>query len=210
MTTRYATIYADPPWEFKTRSAKGKGRSAEAHYDCMPTPEIKALPVADLAAPTSCLFLWTTNPVLPQALDVMAAWGFTFKAVAFCWVKRTKHGKWHFGGGHWTRANAELCLLGVRGEPKRVSCAVPMLVEAQLREHSRKPDEVRAGIERLVAGPYVELFARQSSPGWATAFSDESKLFDAGPIRTRRFPSSAARPSVRALLDAERQMRLIE
>ena len=70
MTTRYPTIYADPPWEFKTWSAKGKGRSAEAHYDCMPTPEIKALPVADLAAPTSCLFMWTTNPVLPQALDV--------------------------------------------------------------------------------------------------------------------------------------------
>ena len=121
MTTRYATIYADPPWEFKTRSAKGKGRSAEAHYDCMPTPRSRPCRLRTWRRPPRA-FLWTTNPVLPQALDVMAAWGFTFKAVAFCWVKRTKHGKWHFGGGHWTRANAELCLLGVRGEPKRVSC----------------------------------------------------------------------------------------
>ena len=193
MAESYPVIYADPPWEFKTRSAKGKGRSAEAHFDVMTIPEIKALPVADLATPNACLFLWVTNPQLARALEVMAAWGFTYKTVAFCWVKRTKRGKWHFGTGFWTHANAELCLLGVRGKPKRVSRVVRMLVEAPLRQHSQKPDEVRAGIERLVAGPYLELFARTTAPGWATAYSPQAGMLDAGPVATRRMPSSLTR-----------------
>lgn len=186
----YSAILADPPWRFATYSAKGLGRSAEAHYDCLSLPEIKALPVGELALPDSCLFLWATNPLLPQALEVMAAWGFTYKTVAFCWSKRTKHGKWHIGTGYWTRANAELCLLGTRGKPRRLSRGVRMLVEAPIRQHSRKPDEVRAGIEALVLGPYLELFARESAPGWSVTFSDQAGLLDAGPVATRRIPST--------------------
>jgi N6-adenosine-specific RNA methylase IME4 len=158
MAEKYPVIYADPPWTFAVYSAKGKGRSAEAHYDCMSLDDIKALPVAALAMPDCCLFLWVTNPTLIQGLSVMEAWGFAYKTVAFCWTKPR-----FMGLGYWTRANAELCLLGTRGKPKRRDAGVRMHVESPRREHSRKPDEVRAGIERLVAGPYVELFARQSA-----------------------------------------------
>lgn len=158
----FGAIMADPPWTFATYSAKGKGRSAEQHYGCMSLDDIKALPVADVAAPDCCLFLWATNPMLPQALEVMAAWGFAYKTVAFCW---TKPG--FMGLGYWTRANAELCLLGTRGKPKRQDAGVRMLIEAKRREHSRKPDEARDRIARLVPGPYCELFAREQSPGWS-------------------------------------------
>src|SRR5262244_2871522 len=102
-------IYADPPWTFKTYSYKGKGRSAEAHYDCMTIPEMKAMPVADYAAADCVLFLWVTNPLLPVGFDVITAWGFEYSTVAFLWAKTTKHGKWHFGNGYWTRANPEQC-----------------------------------------------------------------------------------------------------
>jgi N6-adenosine-specific RNA methylase IME4 len=130
--------------------------------------------------------------MLPQALSVIDAWGFTYKTVGFFWVKRTKHGKSHIGTGYWTRANPEQCLLATRGRPKRVSASVRALVEAPLREHSRKPDEVRERIQALVPGPYCELFARSSAPGWDVAFSDESGLFDGAcaPVATRRIPST--------------------
>lgn len=174
----YAAIYADPPWPFAVRSALGEGRSATQHYSVMTMPEIMRLPVADMAADSCALFLWVTNPTLPAALDVMRAWGFTYKAVAFCWAKRTPTDQaWHMGLGYWTRANVELVLLGTRGRPIRNARDVRQLVVAPRREHSRKPDEVRAGIERLVPGPYVELFARTRVPGWDVAFSDQADRF---------------------------------
>ena len=100
----YSAILADPPWQFATYSAKGKGRSAEAHYDCMAPADIKALPVAEWAAPDCALFLWATDPSLPQALEVIASWGFVYKTVAFTWVKTTKDGAgFPIGCGYWTR-----------------------------------------------------------------------------------------------------------
>ena len=116
----YRVIYADPPWTFSTYSRKGKGRSAEAYYDCMTLPELKALPVAEWAADDCVLLLWTTDPLLPTALEVIRAWGFTYKTVGFYWAKLNKsadptvyHEASFFTGlGFWTRANPELCLLG--------------------------------------------------------------------------------------------------
>jgi N6-adenosine-specific RNA methylase IME4 len=164
---RYAVILADPPWTFATYSRKGKGRSAEAHYDCMSFADIKALPVADWAAPDCALFLWVTDPSLPQALEVLSAWGFTYKTVAFTWVKTTKDGTgFPIGCGYWTRANPEQCLLATRGRLQRLSRAVPQLILAPRREHSRKPDEVYGRIEALVSGPFLELFARAPRAGW--------------------------------------------
>jgi N6-adenosine-specific RNA methylase IME4 len=200
MSVRYPVVYADPPWNFKCYSAKGKARGAEAHYDCMTLDQIKALPVRDLAADDCCLFLWVTNPTLPQAFEVIGAWGFTYKTVAFCWAKTTVRGLRHVGMGYWSRANAELCLLATRGKPKRSAADVRMLVDAPVGQHSEKPEEVRRRIERLVAGPYVELFARRSAPGWETAFSPQVGLLDTGPVRTRRVPSgSSCTPSATAL-----------
>ena len=163
----YKVIYADPPWTFATYSRKGKGRSAEAHYDCMSLADIKALPVADWAAPDCALFLWATDPSLPQALGVIEAWGFAYKTVAFTWAKTTKDGAgFPIGCGYWTRANPKQCLLATRGRPQRLSRAVPQLIVAPRREHSRKPDEVYKRIEALVPGPYLELFARAPREGW--------------------------------------------
>jgi N6-adenosine-specific RNA methylase IME4 len=162
----YGVIYADPPWSFRTWSDRGKGRSAENHYAVMSDSEIRNLPVADIAAPSCALFLWTTGPKLFDAKGVIEAWGFNYKTIAFTWVKLTQAGRPAFGCGYWTRANAEMCLLATRGSPKRLHADVPQVVLAPRREHSRKPDEVAARIERLVAGPYIELFARQLRPGW--------------------------------------------
>jgi N6-adenosine-specific RNA methylase IME4 len=193
----YRTIYADPPWRFATYSEKGKGRSAEAHYDCMSLAEIKALPVKDWAAPDAALFLWTTDPMLRHAMEVLDAWGFAYKTVAFYWVKLNKGRDgsvlaphdFFTGMGFWTRANPELCLLATRGHPQRRAADVAKLLLAPRREHSRKPDEAQARIERLVDGPYLELFARSSRPGW-DSLGNQAGLFDAGPVRTRRRPSS--------------------
>jgi N6-adenosine-specific RNA methylase IME4 len=162
----YGAIYADPPWSFVNYSRKGKGRSAEAHYDCMGLDEIKTMPVVDWAARDCALFLWTTDPLLPHALEVIAAWGFVYKAVAFNWVKTTKDGTgFPIGCGYWTRANPELCLLATRGRPQRISRSVRQLILAPRRAHSQKPEEVYERIESLVPGPYLELFARERWPG---------------------------------------------
>jgi N6-adenosine-specific RNA methylase IME4 len=195
-------IYADPPWRFATYSDKGKGRSAEAHYDCLTIPEIKALPVADWAAPDSVLLLWATDPLLPRALEVIEAWGFTYKTVGFYWAKLNKTVAAHLSGdwpllaerdfftgmGFWTRANPELCLLATRGKPKRQAGDVRKLLIAPRREHSRKPEEAYQRIERLLPGPYLEMFARRGRPGWAV-WGNQPELFDQGPVTTRRRPS---------------------
>jgi N6-adenosine-specific RNA methylase IME4 len=174
----YRVIYADPPWSWAAWSKKGEGRSALNHYSTLSLPEIKALPVADLAAEDSVLLLWAINSMLPQALEVMHAWSFTFKTVAFTWAKQTSTGRtWHMGCGYWTRQNTEQVLLGTRGKPKRLARDVRQLLVAPVREHSRKPDGIRSDIEALLPGPYVECFARESFPGWDVAYSDEPERF---------------------------------
>ena len=189
---RYGVIYADPPWSFRNWSAKGTGRNAVSHYDCLDLDSVAALPIADLAADNSALFLWAVDPLLPRAIDLMRAWGFEYKTVAFYWVKlnvNPKHEVDFFTGlGYWTRANPEQCLLGTRGKPPRQAKDVRRLVVERRREHSRKPECVRERIERLVAVPYVELFARETKPGW-DCWGDQVALFDHGPVATRRQPS---------------------
>lgn len=194
----FGVILADPPWRFATFSEKGRGRcpdgkrtngngnfvdglnnSPERHYATMTLDQIKALPVAESAANNCLLLLWAVDPMIPQALDVGAAWGFTFKTVGFVWAKERRitssRGKnvddpdlkrFPIGTGYWTRSNPEICLLFTRGKPRRLSAAVRKLLIAPRREHSRKPDEQYGRIEALVGGPYLELFARQARPGW--------------------------------------------
>lgn len=166
---QYQVIYADPPWQFTARSPKGQGRHADRHYDVMTLEDIKSLPVADIAGPDCVLFLWAIDPMLPQALEVMAAWGFEFKTVGFYWTKRCKRdfSKPHIGTGYWTRANPEQCLLGTRGRPKRINAGVRKWVDHQVGEHSHKPPLVRARIERLMGDvPRLEMFSRQNAVGW--------------------------------------------
>ena len=176
---RYGVIYADPPWTFKTYSPKGsEKKSAKAHYDLMTTDEIKALPVRDIAADDCVLFLWATYPNLLEALETIKAWGFEYKTVGFTWVKRNrKSGSWFWGLGYWTRSNAEVCLLATKGHPKRVSRSVHSVVDARVRERSRKPDDVRNRIVQLCGDvPRIELFARQRADGW-DSWGDEVGLY---------------------------------
>ena len=136
-------IYADPPWRYTQKGLQG---AAEKHYPTMGIDEICALPVADL----------------------INAWGFTYKSVAFVWLKKNRKSEsWFYGLGFWTRGNAEVCLLATRGHPKRQAANVHQFIIAPIQEHSRKPDEARDKIVALMGDvPRVELFARQSPPGW--------------------------------------------
>lgn len=166
---KYNIIYADPPWPYYTYSKKGQGRSAESHYPTMSIEEIKALPVGDLAAKDCALFMWTTFPVWPEALEVPKAWGFEYKTVAFVWVKQNRKSDGLFWGmGHWTRSNAEVCILATKGNPKCMDHGVHQVIISHVQEHSRKPEEARTRIVQLMGDlPRIELFARQVTPGWA-------------------------------------------
>jgi N6-adenosine-specific RNA methylase IME4 len=189
MQNKYGAIYADPPWPFRNWSAKGTGRNAISHYACLGFEALTALPIAGLAAEDCALFLWAVDPLLDKAIELIRAWGFEYKTVAFYWVKQNSKSEGFFTGlGYWTRANPEQCLLATRGRPKRRGRNVRKLIIEPRREHSRKPDEVRDRIERLVPGPYLELFARHTKPGW-DCWGDQPGLFDQGTVVTRRQPS---------------------
>ena len=119
-------------------------------------------------APDSALFLWATFPQLPDALRLIEAWGFQYKTVAFVWLKQNRRSPgWFYGLGFWTRGNAEVCLLATRGHPKRQAANIHQFIISPIEEHSKKPDEAREKILALMGDvPRVELFARQSPPGW--------------------------------------------
>lgn len=171
---RFGAILADPPWTFKTWSPKGRGRAPK--YPTMSVEQIGALRVQEIAADDCVLFLWMSWPMLYDAIHVINAWGFKYKTCAFCWAKRDPRG-WLFAGtGYWTRANSEACLLATRGKPKRLHADVPQIILEDRREHSRKPDRIYERIERLVPGPYLELFARTHRRGWS-AWGDEVGKF---------------------------------
>lgn len=173
---RYPVVLADPPWPYEVYSRDtGAGRSAEAHYSTMTIAEIMALPIPDVLAKDACLFLWATWPTLKFAFMAAEAWGLTYKTDAFLWVKTRQKAMerrvedpsvWFTGMGFWTRANTEPCLLFTQGHPKRKAKDVRQLVVAPFTRHSAKPPIVHSRIERLVEGPYLELFARERHEGW--------------------------------------------
>ena len=173
----FGAIVADPPWRFFNYSAKGEVKNPVAQYDCMSLSEIKALPVANLAKPDSALVMWATAPMLPQALEVMQAWGFAFKSVG-AWAKESKSGKKiAFGTGYVFRSASEFYLVGTIGKPEIKSRSVRNLIWSPIREHSRKPDQIYEDIEALFFGPFLDLFSRQSRPGWTT-WGNEVGKFD--------------------------------
>lgn len=173
----YGVIYADPPWSFKTWSGPEKSlasRGTVAPYKTMSMDELRALPVADLAADNCMLICWIVWPTLPEALQLIKDWGFTYKTCAFSWMKADVSTVNLFpdevdarmGLGYYTRSNSEVALLATRGKPKRKSAYVRQGIIAPIREHSRKPDGVHGRIEELTDGAYCELFGRQLRSGW--------------------------------------------
>lgn len=168
MGKKYKIIYADPPWQYRVYSKKGQGRSAENHYHTMNIKDIMALPVDKIADKDCILFLWITFPCLKEGIEVMERWGFKYKTCGFNWVKRNKKKNTYFMGlGFWTRSNSEVCLIGTKGQPKRVSKSVSQICDARIMEHSKKPAEIRERIVELCGElPRVELFARDKVKGW--------------------------------------------
>jgi N6-adenosine-specific RNA methylase IME4 len=164
----YGAILADPPWRFETWSDKGRDRSPDRHYRTISYPEIGFFDVGSLAKKDCVLFLWVTWPMLLDGIHLIERWGFKYKTCAFAWMKTDSAQNVWAGTGYWTRANSEVCLLATRGHPKRLKADVRQGIIAPRREHSRKPDEIHGRIQRLVAGPYLELFARQPRSGWTT------------------------------------------
>jgi N6-adenosine-specific RNA methylase IME4 len=154
----------------------------------MGVDDIAAMPIKDRAADDSHLFMWITGPMFVEGkhIPIMKAWGFRPSSVAFTWIKLKKRAptlffdrdSFHVGLGLTTRKNAEFVVLGRRGSCRRLAKDVRELVLEPVREHSRKPDEVAARIERYCAGPYLELFARAERPGW-TCWGNEVGKFGA-------------------------------
>lgn len=175
----FGTILADPPWRFLTRSEKGQGKSASQHYDTMSLDALKDLRVASFAERDSLLLMWATWPMLQDALDLMSAWGFTYKSGG-AWAKQSKTGRsWAFGTGYLFRSASEPFLLGTRGRPPLRSRSVRNLIVAPIREHSRKPADQYEMAETVGAGPYLELFARTRRPGWSSWGNEVGKYEEA-------------------------------
>lgn len=155
---KYPTILADPPWSISQRG-KYNSRSAESHYDLMPLSQIKAMPIQDLAADNAHLYLWVPNGLLPEGLEVIKAWGFKFRSPLY-WIKP------RLGLGNYIRNASETCLFATRGKAPVKFHAQPNWMFSPQQEHSHKPEEQFAVIERLSDGPYLELFARRRQLGW--------------------------------------------
>lgn len=187
----FSAILTDPPWAFKTYSGHKTTphRSAEDHYPTMDFEALKALPVKDLAAKDCALFMWVVGSHLDTAIALGQAWGFEVKTDAFYWLKERLVGAGQIdiftqdvpplriGMGYWTRKQVEACWMFTRGKPKRMSKSVRQVIVEPRREHSRKPDMTALLIEQLVAGPYLELFARAERPNW-TSWGNEIGKFN--------------------------------
>lgn len=166
-SNKYKIIYADPAWEYKDKALSGL-RGASCKYSVMSNDSIANLPIDKIASNDCILFLWVTMPKLSECFDIIKKWGFSYKTCGFVWIKKNKKADSLFWGmGHWTRSNAEICLIATRGNPKRISAKVHSVIISSIREHSRKPDETREKIVELCGDlPRIELFARQTIVGW--------------------------------------------
>lgn len=166
---KYSVIYADPPWAPDNKKTGSGGKSgASQQYDVMTTEEICALPVKDISADDSLLFMWWLTSMPEDALAVVKAWGFTLKNMTcFSFLKETSTGRDHFGMGYYSRANQEQCLIARRGKSIVKAHNVKQNIRERYRGHSYKPDEAYRRIERMCGGvPRIELFARRNWPGW--------------------------------------------
>ena len=183
---KYNIIYADPPWRYNDRKCSG---ACEHHYNTMSIKELCHLPIQNITADTCILFLWTTYPMLQEAIQLINAWGFKYKTIGFQWIKLNKKvinplfiqkNNMFFGLGRWTRGNTEPCLIAVKGKPKRISNKVSQIILEPIGIHSKKPEIVKDKIIELVGDmPRIELFARQKTEGW-DVWGNETDKFNGG------------------------------
>ena len=175
---KYNIIYADPPWSYDDK-LMGGNRGAFCKYQVLSINDIcnftiNNIPIRNLSADNCVLFMWVTHPKLNECLEVIKAWGFEYKTVAFTWIKLNKLANFPIypcnlftGLGRWTRGNAEICLLATKGQPQKFSSSVHSVIITPIERHSKKPDEARRRIVELCGDlPKIELFARQVPKGW--------------------------------------------
>lgn len=157
---KYQIIYADPPWKYNDKNCNG---ACEQHYKTISLHGISSLPIWNISDKNCVLFLWTTYPMLAEALYIIKCWGFQYKTIGFQWIKLNKKNKAPFYGlGRWTRGNTEPCLIATKGKPKRIAKDIFQLIQEPIMQHSRKPNKVRTEIVRLMGNlPRIELFARK-------------------------------------------------
>ncbi|MGQ0714400.1 MAG: MT-A70 family methyltransferase [Gemmatimonadaceae bacterium] len=175
LSTKFGTVLIDPPWRFQNRTGKMAPEHRRLHrYRTMTFDEIAALPVGDLAAAKSHLYLWTPNALLPHALDIMKRWGFEYKTNLIWYKVRKDGGPDGRGVGFYYRNVTEVVLFGIKGGLRTLAPARSQvnILLSRKQEHSRKPVQLYRTIERCSPGPYLELFAREKAPGW-TQWGDE-------------------------------------
>lgn len=172
----FRTILADPPWGFTGYDGKDSvfTNAKEQPYATMTMAALKRLPVGMMAARDAVLVMWVLDAVLPQALELGAAWGFAYKTRGFTWDKG------RMAGGFWVRKESEISLLFTKGRPSPASRGVRDMLRERPRQHSRKPDEVYARLERLHGGPYLELFGRAQRAGWTVWGNEVGKFGEHG------------------------------
>ena len=164
-------IYADPPWSYDDKNKSG---NRELKYDTMNIDDLKFLPIQNITADDCFLFMWATFPMLPDAFELIKAWDFEYKTVAFTWIKENPNGTVFLGMGNYTRSNPELVLLAKKGNPKVISHSVENHIRAKIKGHSKKPDIIRKKIVELCGDvPRIELFARTRIHGWDVVGNDE-------------------------------------
>ena len=176
MTKKYDIIYADPPWDYKGQKNflgdKEPHSAAAFHYPTMTTKDLMKFPVNNIAADDSLLFLWASSPHLDQAIDLMTAWGFQYKTIAFVWDKQ------RVMPGFYTMSQCEVCLVGKKGKipTPRGARNIKQFLSEKRTKHSKKPAEIRKRIDLMFpTQTKVELFARETPEGW-DVFGNEVEI----------------------------------
>jgi N6-adenosine-specific RNA methylase IME4 len=165
-TGEYDIIAADPPWSYNNNKGRGV---ANNHYETMRLEDLKQLPVSKMCGKNAVLFMWVTMPMLDEGLELIKAWGFKYKTCGFNWIKQTKKETIFIGMGYYTRSNAEVCLLAVKGKGLPVlNHTISQVILSQREKHSQKPAEAYSRITQLYGNECkkLEMFARQQRLGW--------------------------------------------
>lgn len=174
MNKKYKIIYADPPWHYGSKSAVNNSSGSDIkplsdQYTTTKTKDLSLLDVNNIADDDCALFIWTTDSHIPDALELIKAWGFKYKTVAFKWIKQTSSGNTYKNVAPWTMKSCEICLLATKGSmlKYKIKNNTEELVFAERTKHSRKPDEVRRRIIDMFGDlNSLEMFARYSVDGW--------------------------------------------
>ena|SRR3990167_3145296 len=164
----YQIIYADPPWSYNDKMS-GHSFSLDHEYATQNLGWIKSLPINGIAEKDCVLFLWAVSPLLPEAFEVIQAWGFKYKTLGFCWLKERPNRPNLFvkNLGRYTMGGVELLLLATKGRPKRIINNMSQVHFDERTRHSKKPDALRDKIVQLFGDiPRIELFAREKTEGW--------------------------------------------